>query len=224
MDALGFIETKGLLAAVEGADAMLKAAAVTLLEKNISGGGLVTVSVTGEVSAVQASVEAGAAAIRRIEGTELVSQHVIARPYDEISKIIATSAPVAAEKEISREVAQSPASAEEQAEPALAEEKVEAEDAPKDEPEALKEEVEAPTVQESAPKAEKTASEAPKAIKAKNATPQYKPAELRKMKISKVRQIARNLEGISLTNEDVKKATKKTLIDAIINVTRQIEE
>ncbi|WP_320007241.1 BMC domain-containing protein [Maridesulfovibrio sp.] len=223
MDALGFIETKGLLAAVEGADAMLKAAAVTLLEKNISGGGLVTVTVSGEVSAVQASVEAGAAAIRRIAGTELVSQHVIARPYDEISKIIATSAPVV-EKEISREVAQSPASAEEQAGSALVEEKVEAEDVSEVEPEVLKEEIEAPTVQESAPEAEKTVPEAPRAVKAKEVTTQYKPAELRKMKISKVRQIARNLEGISLTNEEVKKATKKTLIDAIINVTRQIEE
>ncbi|WP_320173297.1 BMC domain-containing protein [Maridesulfovibrio sp.] len=221
MDALGFIETKGLLAAIEGADAMLKAAAVTLLEKNISGGGLVTISVTGEVSAVQASVEAGTAAISRIEGAELVSHHVIARPYDEISKIIATSAPVAAAKEISREVAQSPASAEEQAQPAPAEEKVEAEEAPKAEPEVLKEEIEAPAVQVSAPKTEEAA---PKASKAQEEAPQFKPAELRKMKISKVRQIARSLEGISLTNEEVKKATKKTLIDAIINVTRQIEE
>ncbi|WP_421899784.1 BMC domain-containing protein [Maridesulfovibrio sp.] len=224
MDALGFIETKGLLAAIEGADAMLKAAAVTLLEKSISGGGLVTISVTGEVSAVQAAVEAGTAAILRIDGSELVSHHVIARPYDEISKIIATSVPVVEEKEISREVAQSPASAEEQAAPAPAEEKVEVEEAPKAEPEVLKEETEAPAVQESAPRAEKAVPEAPKASKAKEATPQYKPAELRKMKISKVRQIARNLEGISLPHEEVKKATKKSLIDAIINVTRQIEE
>lgn len=222
MDALGFIETKGLLAAIEGADAMLKAAAVTLLEKSISGGGLVTITVTGEVSAVQASVEAGTAAINRIEGTELVSHHVIARPYDEISKIIATSVPVVEEKkEISREVAQSPVSAEEQVKPAPAEKKVEAPAAPKVEPKVMKEEVEAPAVQESAPK---TKEEAPKAPKAKEAAPQYKAAELRKMKISKVRQIARNLEGISLTDAEVKKATKKTLIDAIINVTRQIEE
>lgn len=214
MDALGFIETKGLLAAVEGADAMLKAAAVTLLEKNISGGGLVTVTVTGEVSAVQAAVEAGAAAINRIEGTELVSRHVIARPYEELEKIIATRVPAKEEKEISREIAQSPASAEEQAEPVPAEEKVEAEDAPNAEPVALEEEVEAPAVQESAPEAEK------EAVPVKDENPTYRAAELRKMKISKVRQIARSLEGISLTDAEVKTATKKALIDAIINVTR----
>lgn len=211
MNALGFIETKGLLAAIEGADAMLKAAEVILLEKNFSGGGLVTISVTGEVSAVQASVEAGTAAIRRIEGSELVSHHVIARPYDEISKIIATSAPVAAEvKEISRETAPSPVSADEQVQPAPVEVKAEVE-------ESQKEESETPAVQESAP-------EAPVVSEIKENEPQYKAAELRKMKISKVRQIARSLEGISMTNEEVKKATKKTLIDAIINVTRQIEE
>lgn len=219
MDALGFIETKGLLAAIEGADAMLKAAAVNLLEKSLSGGGLVTVTVTGEVSAVQASVEAGTAAINRIEGAELVSHHVIARPYDEISKIISTSVPVVEEKkEISREVAQSPVSAQEQVKPAPAEKKVEAPAVPKVEPKVMKEEVEAPAVQESAPKTEE---ETPKA---KEASPQYKAAELRKMKISKVRQIARNLDGLSLTDAEVKKATKKALIDAIINVTRQIEE
>ncbi|NDV23311.1 BMC domain-containing protein [Desulfovibrio sp. JC022] len=215
MNSLGFIETKGLLAAIEGADAMLKAAAVNLLEKNISGGGLVTITVSGEVSAVQASVEAGAAAIARIEGAELVSRHVIARPYDELDKIIATGMPVVEAEEISREVAQSPASAAEQAEPAPAEEKVEALESPK-------EKSEAPAVQEFAPEA--PAAPEVKEVAPAEESPKYRAAELRKMKISKVRQIARNLDGISLTNEEVKKATKKTLIDAIINVTRQIEE
>jgi len=175
----------------------------------------VTITVCGEVSAVQASVEAGAAAIARIEGAELVSRHVIARPYDELEKIIATSVPVAKAEEILREVAQSPASAAEQTQPAPAEEKVETLESPK-------KESEAPAVQEFAP-------EAPVAPEVKEVAPaeedpKYRAAELRKMKISKVRQIARNLDGISLTNEEVKKATKKTLIDAIINVTRQIEE
>ncbi len=215
MNSLGFIETKGLLAAIEGADAMLKAAAVNLLEKNISGGGLVTITVCGEVSAVQASVEAGAAAIARIEGAELVSRHVIARPYDELEKIIATSVPVAEAEEISREVAPSPASAAEQTQPAPAEEKVETLESPK-------KESEVPAVQEFAPEA--PAAPEVKEVAPAEEDPKYRAAELRKMKISKVRQIARNLDGLSLTNEEVKKATKKTLIDAIINVTRQIEE
>ena len=63
--ALGMIETRGLIGAVEAADAMVKAAKVTLLGKEISGGGLVTVMVRGEVGAVKAATEAGAAAARR---------------------------------------------------------------------------------------------------------------------------------------------------------------
>ena len=92
MTALGLIETKGLLAAIECADAMLKAANVRLLEKNLVGGGLVTISVAGEVGAVKASVDAAVAAVQRIEGAVLVSAHVIARPDSELSSIIALQA------------------------------------------------------------------------------------------------------------------------------------
>jgi ethanolamine utilization protein EutM len=80
--ALGMIETKGLVGAVEAADAMCKAAKVTLLGKEISGGGLVTVMVRGEVGAVKAATEAGAAAAKRVG--ELVGQHVIPRPAAEL--------------------------------------------------------------------------------------------------------------------------------------------
>ena len=80
--ALGLIETRGLVGAVEAADAMCKAAKVTLLGKEISGGALVTVMVRGEVGAVKAATEAGAAAARRVG--ELVSQHVIPRPAMEL--------------------------------------------------------------------------------------------------------------------------------------------
>lgn len=90
MTALGFIETKGLLAAIEAADAMLKAAEVRLLEKNLAGGGLVTISIAGEVAAVKAAVDAAVASIDRIPGTCLVSQHVIARPDVELAGIIKT--------------------------------------------------------------------------------------------------------------------------------------
>jgi len=76
--ALGLIETRGMVGAVEAADAMCKAAKVTLLGKEISGGGLVTVMVRGEVGAVKAATDAGAAAARRVG--ELRSVHVIPRP------------------------------------------------------------------------------------------------------------------------------------------------
>ena len=84
--ALGLIETKGIVGAVEAADAMCKAAKVTLLGKENSGGGLVTVMVRGEVGAVKAATDAGAAAARRVG--ELISVHVIPRPHGEVEKIL----------------------------------------------------------------------------------------------------------------------------------------
>ncbi len=80
--ALGMIETKGMVGAIEAADAMCKAAKVTLLGKEISGGALVTVMVRGEVGAVKAATDAGAAAARRVG--ELLSVHVIPRPAGEL--------------------------------------------------------------------------------------------------------------------------------------------
>lgn len=88
MEALGLIETKGLIAAVESADAMLKAAEVTLIEKTYVGGGLVSIVVSGGVAAVKAAVEAGAAAVKQIDSSLLVSQHVIPRPSDELDCLI----------------------------------------------------------------------------------------------------------------------------------------
>lgn len=86
MGALGMIETKGLVGAVEAADAMSKAANVKLIGKVHVGGGLVTVMVRGDVGAVKASVDAGAAAAESIG--ELVSVHVIPRPHSDIELIL----------------------------------------------------------------------------------------------------------------------------------------
>jgi ethanolamine utilization protein EutM len=86
MIALGLIETKGLVGAVEAADAMCKAAKVTLIGKEISGSALVTVMVRGEVGAVKAATEAGAAAAKRVG--ELVSVHVIPRPAQDLERFL----------------------------------------------------------------------------------------------------------------------------------------
>ena len=86
MNALGMIETKGLVASIEAADAIVKAANVTLIGKEHIGGGLVTVMVRGDVGAVKAATDAGAAAAERVG--ELVSVHVIARPHGEIEMIL----------------------------------------------------------------------------------------------------------------------------------------
>ena len=85
-EALGMIETKGLVGAIEAADAMVKAANVHLVGKELVGGGLVTIIVRGDVGAVKAAVDAGGAAAKRVG--ELVSVHVIPRPHPEVEMII----------------------------------------------------------------------------------------------------------------------------------------
>lgn len=85
-NSLGMIETKGLVGAIEAADAMVKSANVQLVGKEQVGGGLVTVMVRGDVGAVKASVEAGGAAAKRVG--ELVSVHVIPRPHEDVEAIL----------------------------------------------------------------------------------------------------------------------------------------
>ena len=85
-DALGLVETRGLIGSVEAADAMVKAANVELVAKEYIGAAYVTVMVRGDVGAVKAATDAGAAAARRVG--ELVSVHVIPRPHAEVEKIL----------------------------------------------------------------------------------------------------------------------------------------
>ena len=85
-NALGMIETKGLVGAIEASDAMVKAANVTLIGKTLVGGGLVAVMVRGDVGAVKAATDAGAAAAQRVG--ELISVHVIPRPHTDVEMIL----------------------------------------------------------------------------------------------------------------------------------------
>ena len=85
-DALGMVETRGLIGSVEAADAMVKAANVVLIGKEYIGAGYVTVLVRGDVGAVKAATDAGAAAARRVG--ELVSVHVIPRPHGDVERIL----------------------------------------------------------------------------------------------------------------------------------------
>ena len=84
--ALGMVETKGLIGAIEAADSMVKAANVHLIGKEQIGSGLVTVMVRGDVGAVKAAVEAGAAAAKRVG--DLYGVHVITRPHDDVEGIL----------------------------------------------------------------------------------------------------------------------------------------
>ena len=86
LEALGLVETKGLIGSIEVADAMVKAANVLLIGKEYIGAGYVTVMVRGDVGAVKAATNAGAAAARRVG--ELVAVHVIPRPHNEVEKIL----------------------------------------------------------------------------------------------------------------------------------------
>ena len=94
MEALGMIETYGLVPAIESADAMLKAAEVRLLERTFVKGGLVAITVTGDVGAVKAAVDAGAAAAVRLGERCLVTQHVIPRPHNEVGECIINAVPL----------------------------------------------------------------------------------------------------------------------------------
>ena len=88
-EALGMVETKGLVGAIEAADAMVKAANVSLVGYEKIGSGLVTVMVRGDVGAVKAATDTGAAAAQRVG--ELISVHVIPRPHTDIEKILPKS-------------------------------------------------------------------------------------------------------------------------------------
>ena len=88
MNAIGLIETKGLIPAIEAADVMLKTAQVELIERTLVGGGIVTIIVTGDVGAVKSAVDAGASAVLQFGQEKLNTQHVIPRPHSEVESII----------------------------------------------------------------------------------------------------------------------------------------
>ena len=213
MLALGFIETKGLLASIEGADAMVKAANVSLLDKSIVGGGLVTITVGGDVASVRAAVDAGVAAIRQIDANALVSEHVIARPASELKQIISVCAPN------SKDDASEPVEKKTVVEETVTEEQPELVEVVADIP-AEKESIQEASIDElpahdEVSKQEDTASVTP-------APPEI--SQLKKMTVSKLRQMARSLDNISLDKNEIKFVKKKSLIDAIIKAYRQIEE
>lgn len=88
MQAIGMIETKGLLAAIESADSMTKSANVQILEKVYVGGGLVTIIVNGDVGAVRAAVDAGVVAVKTLGEEFLISEHIIPRPHEDLKAIM----------------------------------------------------------------------------------------------------------------------------------------
>lgn len=190
MNAIGMIETKGLLAAVEGADSMLKSADVSLINKSSATGGLITITVTGEVSAVQTAVEVAADAICRLGQNLLISKHVIARPSSTLETIIPIIPSVTQkenvediEQEDVEQVSSSAAETQDDAEPSIAE-KIDAID------------------------------DAPELESVEETPPIYNEPKLQRMKLANLRKIVSELPETNI-KVDLKKATKKVLIKVI---------
>ena len=211
MKALGMIETRGLVAAIEAADAMVKAANVTLTEKEHVGGGLVTVMVRGDVGAVKAATDAGAAAAERVG--ELVSVHVIPRPHQELEDILGPKDP-----DVPAVPPVSPPEKEEQ--PPLTAPQQEAEAA--EEPEPPEETVPTPEpAQEAAPAADaetEAAEDVPaeeESEEAPLAPEDLSPENLANMTVVKLRSVARRMNVDNMTRREIRYANKEDLILAI---------
>ena len=238
MNALGMIETHGLVAAIEAADAMVKAANVSLTRKEEVGGGLVTVMVRGDVGAVKAATDAGAAAAERVG--ELISVHVIPRPHEELESILTDpdpgAAPEAPEDDSDAEE-EKPAQAEQTAddpeEPeaeAIAEadgdgEKAEIlpEDEASEEAERTDPEVpeETEVVEPEEAETEEAQPEEPEVTTAaapgKAPVKVYKPGFLSSMSVVKLRELARKLGVDNMTKSYIRFAKKQELIEKILD-------
>lgn len=229
MQALGMIETKGLIGSIEAADAMVKAANVTLIGKVHVGGALVTVMVRGDVGAVKAATDAGAAAAQRVG--ELVSVHVIPRPHMEVESIL-PHPPTEPEDgpEGSKDAPEDNNNAEEPEAPAE-EAPVEEADAPAEEPETSAEEptadLPAEPVEEAAGTAEpeETPAEQPapeeegmtraklEALVAQNGLEEAM-SEITFLRLAELRDLAKEYEAAELTDRNLKRIAKGELLDA----------
>ena len=209
MLALGLIETKGLIGAIEAADAMLKAADVRLLEKSLATGGLVTITVAGEVAAVQSAVDAAKASLERIEGVVCVSRHVIPRPDAGLENMLLLQPVEPKAQEPLCDVAVSGAQA----------------------PDQIKTQAEKFTAEPAkATDNAKATEKAPAAEEAKAATAQPRPEatgfsrdKCKTMSMNKLRQLAVETK-VDLTREQVASANRQTLIDAIDRAARKEKE
>lgn len=185
MNALGMIETRGLVASIEAADAMVKAASVTLISKTHVGGGLVTVMVEGDVGAVKAATDAGAAAAERVG--ELISVHVIPRPAADVAHILDRRPEPKPEPE---------------PEP------------PAPEPE-LEPEVPEPEPEEAAHTEEMKEEQPEEAHAEKMDLSELTPEALGKMTVAKLRIVARELGTTGMSRRDIRFAKKEDLIERI---------
>ncbi|MGO3603963.1 MAG: BMC domain-containing protein [Enterococcus malodoratus] len=188
MDAIGFIETRGLIPAIEAADVMLKSAQVGLVERSIVGGGIVTVTVTGDVGAVKAAVDAGASTVKGFGSENLLSQHVIPRPSEQVSDVIF-------------EEKQMPVISQEQ-DSADAEKKV----LPKPETEELETDLEQKS--ETKPESE---LDVPKVEQPKVKSDPTIKEDYKELNVKELRKLAKKYDNLGMTNEELQTATRAVL-------------
>ncbi|MGN0961969.1 MAG: BMC domain-containing protein [Clostridia bacterium] len=215
--ALGMIETKGLVGSIEAADAMVKAANVTLIGKVHVGGAYVTVMVRGDVGAVKAATDAGAAAAQRVG--ELISVHVIPRPHHEVEYIL-PSLPLMDEDDDDNgpDSPQNGGESEpEEESPAEIEEPEETAE-PDEEPEAAPEEEPAAPAEEASSAEEEpveTVAETEAETKSAKMSEVDIERELEGLAVKELRKLARKTEGIAIVGREISAANKKLLISEI---------
>jgi len=185
LSALGMIETKGLTGAIEAADAMVKAANVVLIGKEHVGGGLVTVMVRGDVGAVKAATDAGAAAAARVG--ELISVHVIARPHEELEPILSGSDK---KTSVPGETTETEISVKPAAEAAAA----------------------APITEKKAELVKTTARSKESGAKKKTMVAN---ADIESMSVVQLRKFARSIKGFPIEGREISKANRATLLGLI---------
>ena len=213
MQALGMIETKGLIGSIEAADAMVKAANVTLIGKEHIGGALVTVMVRGDVGAVKAATDAGAAAAQRVG--ELISVHVIPRPHMEVESIL-PHCPEGPDGDDDGPQEPEPEGAEEAVtEPQEPEKRTEPEQAPVEETEAPAEQAE-----NAAPEAEETAvADNPMTRQKLEAIFQSEGieqamSEITFLRLAELRELAKEYPEHTLTDRNLRRIAKGELLES----------
>ena len=220
MQAIGMIETKGLLATIEAADAMVKSANVNILEKVYIGGGYVSVTVTGDVGAVKSAVDAGVSAVNRLGDNILVSHHVIARPHYDLESILETKPAIerleeAIEEKVLCEMV------EESIEEVISEIVDEAVE------ETLEESIDKEIINEGSEEVQTleildkvidldmTKEELDKLVEEKGLDEAFK--NLEDLKVSKIRKLAKEFKDLDITSKTISKEDKGALLNRLRN-------
>lgn len=206
MKAFGMLETKGLIAAVEGADAMSKTSNINILEKIYIGAGLVTITITGDVGAVKSAIDAGILAIRNLGEDFLISSNIIARPHEELSNVFLIEKNIVFSQEITSKEKNQEIEAEKMPEMLFSKESEE---------ESLVEEIETVNKEEEIQERIVVSNREDIEMMLINFEIDKVKELLSAMKISEVRKVFKSYKDNGLTSKQISKLTKENLIKKI---------